>query len=555
MSLLLTLQHGPRSQAVRETRLDQGELVIGRSADADWQIDDPDMFVSRAHCKVSARGDSYFVTDTSSSGLFINDAGSPLGAGNSAQLQDGMRLRLGDYVVSVEVGARATKSDWSSSTEGQPNSNPTPHYDHFFSAAIEEAPRQQRPAGLPDPFEKARPNAFNDFQRSEPDKNSSQAFDDPFSMEPVSTPGSPPVEEVEEFRSSDPDPFGFGGTEARGRGGASDKAPSDFGFGGAFGLDADRTPEEKPAAVPEPLPPFSDEPAIETHPGYAPWELPPEPETAESAPVSDWHVTEPAEEAHAPIEARPLPPAAAMPDLDAQEEPAPEIASPPPPVVRPAPVARPEQPAIPADKQRPPVRAGERVEPADGGADVVEAFLRGLGIDSRNADTNNPAAQMEQFGREYRLMLEGLMQLLRKRAEEKGNARVAQTVVGASAVNPLKFMPTADDALAIFMRNGGAGFLGGEEAIGDSVRDLAEHHVRAWRGVQAALRRMIDRFDPVALEKELQSTSTLGNLLGGGKNAKLWELYRKRHRDIAQSAENRFLGEIGADFRDAYEEE
>ncbi len=80
MSLLLTLEHGPRTQAVRQTRLDEGELVIGRSADADWQIDDPDMFVSRAHCRITGGPDGYFVTDTSSSGLFIDDADSPLGS-------------------------------------------------------------------------------------------------------------------------------------------------------------------------------------------------------------------------------------------------------------------------------------------------------------------------------------------------------------------------------------------------------------------------------------------------------------------------------------------
>ncbi len=108
---------------------------------------------------------------------------------------------------------------------------------------------------------------------------------------------------------------------------------------------------------------------------------------------------------------------------------------------------------------------------------------------------------------------------------------------------------------SIMMRGHSPGFLGGEAAIADAVRDLASHHVRAWRGVQGALRRMIDRFDPAALEEELKSSSGIGTLLAGGKSAKLWELYQKRHREIAQSAETRFLGEIGADFRDAYEEE
>jgi len=110
MSLLLTLEQGPRAQVTREARLDEGELVIGRSSDADWQINDPDMFVSRAHCKITAKQGGYFVTDTSSSGLFINDSDSPLGPGNSARLQSGMRLRLGDYVVWVDLQTAKTEA-------------------------------------------------------------------------------------------------------------------------------------------------------------------------------------------------------------------------------------------------------------------------------------------------------------------------------------------------------------------------------------------------------------------------------------------------------------
>ncbi|RWF07912.1 MAG: type VI secretion system-associated FHA domain protein TagH, partial [Mesorhizobium sp.] len=212
-----------------------------------------------------------------------------------------------------------------------------------------------------------------------------------------------------------------------------------------------------------------------------------------------------------------------------------------------------------ADIPSPP-RAG--VAPAPSPAAVQQAntalrtaFLSGMGIEEADFPGRDSVAEMEKFGREYRLMMEGLMQLLRKRAEEKGNARVAQTVVGASEVNPLKFLPTVDDVIVTLIAERSPGFLAGEAAIADAVRDLAQHHVRAWRGVQSALRRMIDRFDPAAIEKELKSSSAIGTLLSGGRSAKLWELYQKRHREIAQSAESSFLGEIGADFRDAYEEE
>ena len=80
-----------------------------------------------------------------------------------------------------------------------------------------------------------------------------------------------------------------------------------------------------------------------------------------------------------------------------------------------------------------------------------DAFLRGLGLDPAAFPPRDADAEMEEFGRAYRLMLEGLMHLLRKRAREKDSARVSRTIVGAVDVNPLKFMPTADAALATMM--------------------------------------------------------------------------------------------------------
>lgn len=464
MSLLLTLEQGPRTQAVRQTRLDEGELVIGRSADAGWQIDDPDMFVSRAHCKISGGQDGYFVTDTSSSGLFINDSESPLGAGRSARLQSGMRLRLGDYILYVDLQTPATQPPAASQpvAERSPPASRAPlsiGNDDFFSAKAEEEPRRPRPADLPNPFEQPLPGAF---ERANANKGSSQAFDDPFSLDPV--------------------PSLNGGAES------AQAKPSavedDFGFG----------PAAPPASAHGEWPAGQRERVAERPQPANPWDLP----------------------AQAP-----------------EPPPAPRVAASPRPVRQPA-------AALSQSHSDMALRA---------------AFLRGMGVDEADLAGRDAIAEMEKFGREYRLMLEGLMQLLRKRSEEKGNARVAQTMVGASEVNPLKFLPTVDDAIVTILGERSPGFLAGEAAISDAVRDLAQHHVRAWRGVQAALRQMVDRFDPAAIEEELKSNSAIGTLLSGGRGAKLWELYQKRHREIVESAEKSFLGEVGADFRDAYEEE
>jgi len=494
MSLLLTLEQGPRAQVTRQARLDEGELVIGRSADADWQINDPDMFVSRAHCKITSKQGGYFVTDTSSSGLFIDDADSPLGPGNSTRLQSGMRLRLGDYVVWVDLQKTTTETPVArpSAQDMKPAVSRAPVSlggDDFFSSTTEEEPGRPRPADLPDPFEKPVPGAF---ERARGNERSSQAFDDPFSLDPVATP-KPEAVDGGGGKPLFDDPFGLESTPSPKRAErplADGPTSSDdgFGFGPAetTGLDPALTGSAA-ADVPSP------------GPSTAPWDLPVQ-------------VAEPS-----------LPPA--------------------------------PQPQRSPQSRGPARQAAARPSGGQPDSELRAAFLRGMGLDDADFPGRDPVADMEKLGREYRLMMEGLMQLLRKRAEEKGNARVAQTVVGASEVNPLKFLPSVDDALVTLLAERSPGFLGAEAAIKDAVRDLAQHHVRAWRGVQGALKRMIDRFDPAAIEQELKSSSAIGNLLTGGRGAKLWELYQKRHREIAHSAETRFLGEIGADFRDAYEED
>ncbi|MER8528453.1 MULTISPECIES: type VI secretion system-associated FHA domain protein TagH [unclassified Mesorhizobium] len=492
MSLLLTLEQGPRTQAVRQARLDEGELVIGRSADAGWQIDDPDMFVSRAHCRITGGRDGYFVTDTSSSGLFIDDSDRPLGAGKSTRLRNGMRLRLGDYIVYVDLQTSSPQATSAAAAASVPErSRPASRApvsigrDDFFSAAMEEEPQRPRPAELPNPFEQPIPGAF---ERANSRQRSSPAFDDPFSLDPVSTPLSKSADAYLE----------------------PDSTPS---HADPFGLDPMSSPKGATEPATAKLPEFNDDF------GFGP--------AAAPSPGRDAGSTGQRERDAHPLQS-----------------------------------GNPLEVPVGAANAHPPMRAGAaaspaRQPPARQHADMAlrTAFLRGMGVAEADFPGRDAVAEMEKFGREYRLMMEGLMQLLRKRAEEKGNARVAQTMVGASEVNPLKFLPTVDDAIVTLIAERSPGFLAGEAAIADAVRDLAQHHVRAWRGVQAALRRMVDRFEPAAIEEELKSSSAIGTLLSGGRGAKLWELYQKRHREIAESAEKSFLGEIGADFRDAYEEE
>ena len=79
---------------------------IGRAQDNDWVLPDPDRYVSSHHAKVSFRSGAWVLEDTSTNGIFINGADTPASMAGPYPLQDGDRLRLGDYEILVSVDER-----------------------------------------------------------------------------------------------------------------------------------------------------------------------------------------------------------------------------------------------------------------------------------------------------------------------------------------------------------------------------------------------------------------------------------------------------------------
>ncbi len=56
--------------------------------------------------KCSSRGGKYWLVDTSTNGVFVNDSDDPASATGRAELRDGDRLRVGDYDILVSVDNR-----------------------------------------------------------------------------------------------------------------------------------------------------------------------------------------------------------------------------------------------------------------------------------------------------------------------------------------------------------------------------------------------------------------------------------------------------------------
>ncbi len=76
---------------------------IGRAADNDWILPDPERYISAHHARIEYRAGLYVLVDTSTNGIYVNDATDPLGKSIEHDLKDGDRLRFGDFEVLVSI--------------------------------------------------------------------------------------------------------------------------------------------------------------------------------------------------------------------------------------------------------------------------------------------------------------------------------------------------------------------------------------------------------------------------------------------------------------------
>jgi type VI secretion system protein len=79
---------------------------IGRSADNDWVLPDPDRYISSHHAAVRFQAGKWVLEDTSTNGVFVNNSEIPLAQQGIHLLKDGDRIRMGDYDILVSMDDR-----------------------------------------------------------------------------------------------------------------------------------------------------------------------------------------------------------------------------------------------------------------------------------------------------------------------------------------------------------------------------------------------------------------------------------------------------------------
>jgi len=227
----------------------------------------------------------------------------------------------------------------------------------------------------------------------------------------------------------------------------------------------------------------------------------------------------------------------------------------PPPVAASAPAPPAEAELAPAalrkDAPRPRQSGSGGDAPVSGEA-LWRGFVEGAGVELPLPNGPSPEL-LSAIGAMMKIAVEGIHRLVSMRAVAKNKMQAEMTMIQVRGNNPLKFSPDATVALQLLLQPPARGFLAGPSALRDALIDLQSHQIGVMAGMGAALVAVLDRFDPMQLEKQLSTKSVLDSLLPAHRRARLWELYLEHYRSLREEAQEDFERLFGEAFRDAYE--
>lgn len=116
--ITLSVLRCPDAVVPEQRRASGGSMSLGRGAECDWVLADPDRVLSKKHCVLEFFGGGWQLRDTSTNGTFVNHAQAPVGRDQVKPLMDGDRLRLGSYEIEVRiVEAPAAAGGWGSAAD------------------------------------------------------------------------------------------------------------------------------------------------------------------------------------------------------------------------------------------------------------------------------------------------------------------------------------------------------------------------------------------------------------------------------------------------------
>jgi len=465
MRLILNPTSSPNQLSDRVNRFvfDQRGGSIGRAHDSDYVLPDPKLFVSRKHAVISYQGGTYYLTDNSDNGVFVNHSDQKLGKGNSIRLYDGDCLTLGDYELRVSIDQADQAGSAGQRETGAESGGPGPAAFPWGGAESEDSTPNildgsQRQAKIADFPGRDQGGA----SRKPAGQPAAEANHSPAEQDNIIAPSMRNERPDRDWDRTDITPV-------------KDK--------GRPGPDWDKTEISSSSRREEQGLPDRDR-GDDTEAGtYSNKQA--EPPAATGEDETGEHAVE--EVPHRPQEVGSESTPAGTPDRPTPDSP----------------------------------------ELSTGGVDALQAFLQGAGLNTSQLSPEAAAALMKLLGTLYREIVQGLMDVLRARSDLKNEFRMRQTQIHTKENNPLKFTGPVDDALEHLVLKRSSGFLAPEAAFQEAFQDIKDHQVAMVVGMRAAFESLLRRFDPELMESKVIKGKTIANILPVMRKASCWKRYEK----------------------------
>ncbi len=529
---------------------------IGRSWENDWVLPDPDKFISSHHALISCQNDEFFITDTSSNGVFLDNASEPLGNGNTASLSHVSQFAIGEYLIQLQLNQEqpteppadffsSTSDPFASAAEtnnglmASSNIDATDPLDllgtssthqnapqtldlpeSLFDDDVLETESQPRPF-VNDVF--VAPSTHQATDQGSPLDQESSAIPENWDttsfapIEPFDLQEPPPAETtraIEQINETDKEdipnisePLDVADTASN----ETLVAPS-FSLNDKLEHDAEEVSPLTASESPDPIamPQESESPTPPTH-VHA---------TSESQQAQETTAKQADQLLADPI--------SSVPNADIKTK-------------------KPDNPPPLQSNKDDLVGVSQKL---DNPLQLATASFKANGLDPALLED---LYLVDQWLALMPDILSGVLATLQSRSEVKNELRASQTILQPVENNPIKFSINMQDAIHNLFVSQRPGFLKPSDSVKQVFEDITQHEAALITGIQAGLNGLLRRLSPEAIETQINNMESRKNVFGKISPAKKWEYYKEVFQLCMENSSDSFLDMFGEDFVKGYE--
>jgi type VI secretion system protein ImpI len=178
----------------------------------------------------------------------------------------------------------------------------------------------------------------------------------------------------------------------------------------------------------------------------------------------------------------------------------------------------------------------------------IEAFLNGAKLTPGSVSSGNAFL----LGQIVHTVVQGLIDVLRARAEFRSQLPVSGHSKGSLPNNPLRLAADADNAVSDLLRSSVEGELPPRQAIEDAFDEMRFHQLAVLAGLHAGFHCVTSRLDPHKLIEQGARSPAVG-MARFGLKGRYWDKYVGLFEHVVASAEGGLRRQYVDEFAAAYE--